>query len=73
MEYDNNLLYCNNCFYKCKNSGNNIDYINIYDIIKELSLNYFITIKFQTLLINQIMDNKIGKKYAKTIFFPNQI
>ena len=53
-------------------SNNNIVYINIYDIIKELLLNYFITLKYQTLLISQVIRDKIRGKNTKAIFLPNQ-
>lgn len=69
IKYNNNLLYCNNYFYKCGNFGDNIAYINIHIIIKKLYLNYFIMLEYKILYINQIIENKIGKKNAKSIFF----
>lgn len=52
MEYNNNLLYCNNCLYKQRNSDNNIAYMSIHSIIKKFLLNYYIILEDQILLID---------------------
>ena len=52
MKYDNNFLCYNSCLYRYINSGNIIFILNIYDIIKNYLLNYFIILKYQTLILN---------------------
>ena len=72
MDHDNNLLCYNNYLYKCGDSNNNIVYVNIYGITKKLLMNYLILFKYQILLIDQVIGDKIEKKKARAIFFPNQ-
>lgn len=72
MIYNNNLLYYNNYLYKYSNSGNNISNLNVYNIAKKHFLNYFILLKYQILLINQVLEDKLKRKNAIAIIFTTQ-
>lgn len=47
--------------------------MNVYGIIKELLLNYFITHKYQTLFISHVIKDEIRGENTRTISFSNQV
>lgn len=67
MDYDHNLLYYNNCIYKYMDFNDNISQINIYYIRKEYSLNYFTILKYQPMLVDKILVNKLGGRNIRLI------
>lgn len=63
----------NDYFYKYKKSRKMISNLNIYSIIKKKFLNYFIIFQYQTLFIDQVLNDKFLKKNSKTKLFFNQV
>ena len=73
IEWDINFLYCNNCFFKYKDSKNIISNLNIHNNIEKYFLKYFTIPKYQSLYINQVLEDKLRGKNAKAKPFFNLI
>lgn len=67
MDYDHNLLCYNNCIYKHTDFNDNISQINIYHIRKKYSLNYFTIFKYQLMLVDKILVNKLSRRNIRLI------
>lgn len=70
--YDYNLLYYDNCIYKCGDSGNNILQVNVYDIRKKCYLNYLTILEYQVMLIDKIFKNKLNEENTRLILLFHQ-
>lgn len=71
IEYDNNFLCFDNYFYKCKDFRDIFFNLDIYSIMKKYFLNHFIISEYQTLLIDQVLKNKLREKNTKARPFFN--
>lgn len=69
IKYDYNWLYCNNYFYKYKDSNNDIFQVNIHDIRKKHFLNYFTIPKYQILIVDKVLRDNFEGENTRPIFF----
>lgn len=73
IKHNHNLLYCDKCLYKHTNFSDDISQVNSYSIRKNHFLNYFIQFEYKTLLVDEFLGNKLGRRNVRPILFLNQI
>lgn len=69
---DNNLLCCNNCIYKYTDSGDEICQVNVYGIRKKQSWKYLTMSKYQVMLVNKGLKDKLSERNTRLILLSNQ-